>query len=162
MWIQFNKYNLEDKFENKYIKFRQTSWSSSAFINLEHANNDVLVRISAPVNRHDFPELYPYYINDIMLDYYKALGGEVTNSILNHIYPSDTLKKILHDINLWFIVWGVIIFVPFIYLFFSVIHGNYYDLFAFLLDVIFGYYILKPKYDDYKRLSNILVNTSKI
>lgn len=92
----------------------------------------------------------------MVLDYYNALGGVTTISVLQNIYPPDILKKILSDIRLWSTFWGIIIIIPSIYFFFSAIQGNYYDLFIFILSVIFGYYILKPKYEDYKRLKNLL------
>jgi len=130
MWIKNNQYIIEEKSENKYIRFRQlrsqgakgdfprSSWIR---INKENENDEVRVEIAIPHPRFDLLKPgYPYYVNDMILDYYNALGGELTRSILQEIYPKGVLKKILLDIKVWSACWLVLYSIPIVYSFFGI------------------------------------------
>ena len=165
MWIKNNQYVIEEKSENKYIRFRQLrsqgakgDFPKSSWIKLykENVNDEVRVEIVIPHPNFDFLRPgYPYYVNDMILDFYNALGGEPTRPVLQEIYPKDVLKKILIDIKVWSVCWLVLYSIPIVYSFFELTQGNNRFLFFTALIIYPMYRDFKDQYINYKRFSNI-------
>ena len=165
MWIKNNQYVIEEKYENKSIRFRQLrsqgakgDFPKSSWIRLNKGNMNDEVRVEIVIPHPNFDLLepgYPYYVNDMILDFYNALGGEPTRPVLQEIYPKDVLKKILIDIKVWSVCWLVLYSIPIVYSFFELTQGNNRFLFFTALIIYPIYRDFKGRYINYKRFSNI-------